>query len=91
MKKLLDEGIIEPFKSAWSSPIVPIVKPSGDIRVCGDYQWLNHITAQIHHYMPELGDILGKIGIVKDGLNTGVMVEDSIRDKTTVFCPYGRF
>ena len=84
MKKLVDEGIIEPSKSAWSSPIVAIVKPSGDICVCGDYRQLTNITSQIHHYMPELGDIIEKIGnscvLSKMDLTQGfhlIMVEDS--------------
>ena len=67
LNNLMEEGIIEPSTATWSSPIVPVVKPSGDIRVCGDYRQLSNITAQIHHYMLELDDILSKIG------NSGVL------------------
>ena len=62
IQKLKDQGIIEHSTSPWSAPIVPIVKPSGNIRVCVDYRRLNNITAQEHYYMPELDDILEKIG-----------------------------
>ena len=96
--KNLIEGIIEPSTAAWSSPIVPVVKPSGDIRVCGDYRQLNNITAQIHHYMPELDDILGKIGnsgaLSKMDLTQGfhqIVVNETSHDKTTFVCPYGRY
>ena len=62
IQKLKDQGIIEHSISPWSAPIVPIVNPSGDISVCVDYRRLNNITEQEHYYMPELDDILGKIG-----------------------------
>ena len=48
--------------------------------------------------MPELGDILGKIGnscvLSKMDLTQGfhqIIIEDSSQDKTTFVCPYGRF
>ena len=98
VQKLKDQGIIEHSTSPWSAPIVPIVKPSGDIRVCVDYRRLNNITAQEHYYMPELDDNLGKIGnscvLSKMDLVQGfhqITVAETSRDKTTFVCPYGRF
>ena len=36
---LLQEGIIEPVNySTWACPIVPVLKPNGKIRICGDYK-----------------------------------------------------
>ena len=63
-----------------------------------DYRRLNNITAQEHYYMPELDDILGKIGnscvLFKMDLVQGfhqITVAETSRDKTTFECPYGRF
>ncbi|KAG8173933.1 hypothetical protein JTE90_006023 [Oedothorax gibbosus] len=40
IKKLIDLkklGLIEPVETSdWATPIVPIVKPDGSIRICGD-------------------------------------------------------
>ena len=39
LKRLPDEGTIEPVPfSKWATPIVPILKPDGSIRICGDYK-----------------------------------------------------
>ena len=39
LQKLVDEGILEALQfSDWATPIVPVVKPDGSIRVCGDYK-----------------------------------------------------
>ena len=38
LEKLVAEDIIERVEhSEWASPTVPIVKPNGDLRICGDY------------------------------------------------------
>ena len=39
LKKMEDEGIIEPVEvSHWATPIVCVPKTHGSIRVCGDYK-----------------------------------------------------
>ena len=37
LKRLQREGIIHKVKfSNWATPIVPVVKPNGTVRICGD-------------------------------------------------------
>ncbi len=38
-EQLERDGVIEPVAfSAWAAPIVPVVKPDGSIRICGDFK-----------------------------------------------------
>ena len=60
---LLD--IIEPSKSPWSAPIVPIKKKDGTIRLCVDYRQLNRVTIPDKHPMPNVADVISGIGEVK--------------------------
>ena len=54
--ELNETGIIEPSKSPWSSPLVPIRKPDGTIRLCVDYRKLNQVTIADRFPMPNLLD-----------------------------------
>ena len=39
LKCLEEEGILSKVKfSNWAMPVVPIVKPNGTLRICGDYK-----------------------------------------------------
>lgn len=40
-ERLLNKGIMYPVTSSeWASPVVHVPKPSGEVRVCGDYKAL---------------------------------------------------
>ena len=64
-QELEELGIIEPSKSPWSSPIVPIRKKDGTIRLCVDYRKLNQATVPDRFPMPNAGDILSGLGGMK--------------------------
>ena len=55
-EELQEADIIEPSKSPWSSPLVPIRKPDGSIRLCVDYRKLNLVTISDRFPMPNLLD-----------------------------------
>ncbi|GFX90733.1 retrovirus-related Pol polyprotein from transposon 297 [Trichonephila clavipes] len=44
VQKMLDEGIVQPFESPWSSPVVLVRKKDGSWRFCVDYRKLNSVT-----------------------------------------------
>ena len=96
--KLLKQGIIKPSQCPWSSPMVPIRKPNGCIRLCIDYRRLNSVTMEDPYEMPHISDLLDKVAearwLFKLDLNQGFyqipMNQDSIAK--TAFCsPRGKF
>ena len=48
--------IITKSNSAWSSPVVPVTKPDGSLRMCVDYRKLNKVTKRQNFPMPNLQD-----------------------------------
>ncbi len=91
-------GIIERSDSCWASPLVPVRKPCGGIRLCVDYRKLNGVTIREPYYIPSLEEMLEKVGhgkvLSKVDLAKGfhqVLVREEDRDKTSFVCPFGKF
>ena len=63
LKRLENQEIIEPVRFAdWAAPVVPIVKPDGSIRLCGDYKITANLEARVDTYpLPRIDDLLASL------------------------------
>lgn len=62
--RLVKEGILEPIEySDFGSPIVPVLKKNGQIRICGDYKLTLNPCLQTDPYpLPRIEDLFQKLG-----------------------------
>lgn len=56
--ELLDHKIIIECSSPWNSPVVPIRKKNGDLRLCIDYRRINSVTAKKNFLTPDFQQIV---------------------------------
>ena len=96
--KLVELGIVVPSHSPWVSPVVPVPKPDGSVRVCIDYRRLNAVTVGDPYYMCTLEEILERVGnsraISKLDLAKGfyqIEVDVDSVDKTAFITPFGKY
>ena len=61
VKSLLTTGIITTSTSPWASPIVPVPKPNGDVRMCIDYRHLNSVTQPDIYPLPQIEQLLDDV------------------------------
>lgn len=57
-----DKGIIRKSNSEWASPLVLVWKPSGELRICTDFRWLNQRTEKDAYPLPHQADALASLG-----------------------------
>ncbi len=98
--KMAVDGVIEEAddSSSWCSPIVPVKKPDGSVRVCIDFRALNEVTPMTRHYMPTLEELLDRAGnssvLTTLDLTAGfhqVLMDVESKDLTTFGSPWGRY
>lgn len=63
LDRLLKEKVIEPVTfSDWAAPIVPVLKPDGTVRVCGDFKVTVNQASKLEQYpLPTLEDLRWKL------------------------------
>ena len=63
LEKLQSMGIISPVQfSRWAAPIVPVVKQSGEVRICGDYKITVNRAASADSYpLPKVDELLANL------------------------------
>ncbi|XP_061156017.1 uncharacterized protein K02A2.6-like [Syngnathus typhle] len=61
--RLLKEDIITPVKySEWAAPVVPILKPVGTVRLCGDYKLTVNTVSSLEQYpIPRVEDLFNAL------------------------------
>ena len=62
--RLESEGIIEQVKvSELAAPVVPVLKASGQVRLCGDYKvTVNKVSKLVQYPIPSREDLMAKLG-----------------------------
>lgn len=65
VKRMLEEDVIEPSNSAWSSPVVLIKKPTGKYRFCIDFRQVNNCSEKDAYPLPRINAILEKLRAAK--------------------------
>ncbi len=98
LSKLLNDGIIVGSSALWSSPLVPVRKKDGSVRICVDFRQLNAVTPLVRYWVPSLDEILQKVGqntcLSTLDLSSGfhqIAMEERSSDLTTFVCPLGKF
>ena len=96
--EMLAQGIIQPSRSPWASPVTLVPKPDGSIRFCVDYRKLNQVTQKDRYPLPLVSDICdGMQGTsifstidLKSGFHQ-IMVDPEDCKKTAFICHRGLF
>ena len=97
-EELVDLGIIEHSNSQFSSPVVPVRKKDGSLRLCIDYRKINSVTKTEKFPMPNLTDSIysahniryfSKLDLIKGYYQ--VPLEENSRQYTAFSTPHNHF
>ena len=59
---MLENNIIEPSKSEWSSPCILVPKPDGSFTFVTDFRKVSQCTKADSYPIPRMDDCIDKIG-----------------------------
>ncbi|GFU60005.1 hypothetical protein TNCV_3237871 [Trichonephila clavipes] len=98
VQKMLDEGIVQPSESPWSSPVVLVRKKDGSWRFCVDYRKLNSVTKKDVYPLPRIDDTLDCLKGAKFfssmDLRSGywqIEIDEADRERTAFITPEGLY
>ena len=59
INQLVKEGVLEPVQfSVWATPVVPVLKQDGTVRLCGDYKiTINQVAKTDTYLLPRIEDL----------------------------------
>ena len=95
-----DNGVIEEVTepTEWVSPIVPVLKPSGDVRICVDLKKLNQSVERERYVIPTVDEIVhqlrGSSVFFKLDAASGfwqIPLDPETAKLTTFITPFGRY
>lgn len=100
LNELLQLDIIEVVceASGWVSPLVPVLKDNGELRICVDMRRANFAIIRENHPLPTMDDLFARLGKAKffsqldfkNGFHQCELHPDS-RHITTFISPWGMF
>lgn len=63
LDQMVRDGILTPVdRSDWATPIVPVVKKDGNIRICADYKLTLNKSIEVDRYpLPKVEDLLARL------------------------------
>jgi hypothetical protein len=63
LRKEISQGVLYAVKSSdWASPIVPVLKSDGDVRVCADFKQTLNVAVQPDGYpLPNIDELFAKL------------------------------
>ena len=63
LQQLQDKKVIEPVQtSEWAAPVVPVLKPDGSIRLCGDYKLtINQVAKPDVYPLPRIDELFATL------------------------------
>lgn len=97
LQRMEQEGIVQKITepTPWCSPMVPVVKKNGKIRICVDLKRLNQSVAREKHTLPVLDDVLHRLAkstvFTKLDASSGfwqIPLEDDSAKLTTFITPF---
>lgn len=98
IEKMLQDDIIEPCKSPWSSPVCLVKKKDDSYRFCVDYRQLNAVTRKDAYPLPLISSILDRLRDAKylssldiKSAYWQVPIAESSRDCTAFTVPNGLY
>ena len=65
LKKMLRDKIIQYSRSPYNSPLVPVLKKDGSVRICQDYRFLNSKVHGDSFPLPNIPELFNSIGKAK--------------------------